>query len=202
MVIPGQFGQPSVMYQLPKVEFELKMSFEMETGGSDFNTLLPEGNIGNMPKLRVRPANTQNSGNSTSIEAASIIKGSLVATPAKGGKPPAVIQTFLNKGDSAGEINLSVNISSAAGELLKDVAVQYNLDKEFSRKLNVNYKKAGSDNHEFEAGTKLTSGVVKTNADGKSENILQIDPNESIGVTVAVVIDALNERETILYTVE
>jgi len=201
MVVPGQFGQPSVMYQLPKVEFELKMSFEMETGSSTLNTLLPGGNMRNMPKLRARPANMQSSGNSTSMDVASTIKGSLVATPAKGGKPPAVIQTFLSKGGSVDTVNIRVNISSAAGELLQDVAVQYNLDNELSRKLNGDYKREGSDDHEFEAGTKLTNGVVETNAEGISENRLQIDPNESTGVTVAVVIDALNERETILYTV-
>jgi len=201
MVIPGQFGQPSTVYQLPKVEFELKMSFEMETGSPDPRTLLPGEQAVNAPKLRVRPANMQG-GASASIEASSVIRGSFVATPAKGGKPPAVIQTFLKKGASAREVIITVDISSAAGELLEDVVVQYNIDNELCRTLNDSFKPADSGFYEFQPDTKLAKGVVKTKADGKSENRLQIDAKESIGATVAVVIDALSERETILYTVK
>ncbi len=202
MRIPGQFGQSATMYQLPRVDFELKMSFEVTQSDApgDSSMMGPQGGRPGADKpvaLRARPAGGQNKGaRDTSAEAASIIKGSFVAVPAQGGKPPPMIRTFLER-LSRHELKIRVEVRSAVGEVLKDVEVQFNVDRDLSRRLNEADSIAGP-----RKGTDLLYSMVRTDGEGNALNILKVDPNELNGARAAVVIDLLGETETILFQVE
>lgn len=182
-----QPGQPAITYQLPRVDFEFKVTFGLTR--SDDPTAAAGG------ALRLRPASSEPSGrNHTSAEAASIIKGSFVAVPALGGKPPAVISTRLER--LAGRrLSITVQVASAAGEKMANVPVELNVDRELSRRLNRGQNDASRD-------TDLWHGRIETNSDGIAQTVLKVSPSEPVGSYVAVLIDVLNETRTITFQVE
>ena len=192
MVIPGQFGQPSVIYQLPRVDFELKMSFEVVTTESG---QMANSASGSSMKLMARPVNPNNSNakRSTTTEAASTIKGSFVAIPAEGGKPPINIRSVLTRKEGKREIIVTVTVTSAAGETLPGIEVQYNIDHDLMKKLNQNGRVVDPNN-------KLLEGLVKTDQQGIANNTLIIAATEIKGAHIAITIDVFNERETLIYT--
>lgn len=109
MRIPAQPGQPSITYQLPRLDFELKMSFEVAQKTSR------EGGAGGLV-LNARPVSAQSSARNSTAEAASIIKGSFIAVPLDGGKPPSVIRTALHR-ISPRALEISVIVQSANCDL-------------------------------------------------------------------------------------
>ncbi|MCP4665445.1 MAG: hypothetical protein GY849_03685 [Deltaproteobacteria bacterium] len=131
MKLPAQPGQPSITYQIPKLDFEFKMSMEMSKSTQ-------KGEDGKEPAmaLRARPAGQQDSSSqSTSVEAASTIRGSFVAVPSEGGKPPPVITVSLKR-ISARLQGINVHIRTAVNEDLAGIDVHFNVDRDLSSKLN------------------------------------------------------------------
>ncbi len=142
-VIPGQFGQPATMYQIPQLEFELKMSFEIQQSLGGAGSIIGGSSAGDdmVTKLKVRPVTVQGAGErgKASVEAASIIKGKFVAVPAERGKPPSIVTSSLEKAvdDPLGKRHkITVEAKSAAGELLDNVEVHFNLDRVLSKMVN------------------------------------------------------------------
>ncbi len=191
MRIPAQPGQPAITYQLPRLDFELKMSFEVSRRSGDTG-----GRSG--LALRARPVGVeQASGASSTAEAASIIKGSFVAVPTDGGKPPAVVRTLLKR-ISARALEIVVLVQSATGENLEGVDVQFNVDREQSRRFN---QAEGLDT-DLKAGTNLLDGRVPTQANGQAGTALQVAQDEPAGSQVVVLIDVVGKTETIIFKVE
>ena len=91
--VAGQDGQPSVTYQLPRVEFELKLLFQLDTrpppsGHSQRDVAKAEGSA----FLEARPISFEaGEVDSATAAAASTIKGAFVAVPLHGGTPPPVV---------------------------------------------------------------------------------------------------------------
>ena len=197
VAIDLQPGQPPVTYQLPKVDFEFKMSFELakkvETQESSSASLSQSGGV-----LRVRPADTQTTTSGGSrAEVASQIKGSFVAVPARGGKPVPVVRSTVER-LTGRRYQLDVFASTTAGEVMSGVEVQFNIDREMSTQLN----QANSLNIELKEGSVLSSGVVATNADGHAVNVLTLADEEPAGAYVVVLIDVLDQTEVISFQVE
>ncbi len=192
MSVMVQPGQPAVSYQLPRVDFELKISFELarstgETSGTGTGAL-----------LRARPLGVQSAGRQkSSAGAASIIKGSFVAVPAQGGKPPGVLRTRLKRLSSR-ELEIRVKAESAAGENLAGEEIQFNVDRTLSQELN----QAENLTIELKDDTALWEGMVRTNAEGWATNLLRVSSQERMGAQVAVIIDALGQTETLIFKVE
>jgi hypothetical protein len=187
-----QPGQPAITYQLPRVDFEFKVSFALARAEE------ATAGAGGGGALRLRPAGGEPGGrNSTAAEAASVIKGSFVAVPALGGKPPAVVTTRLER--LAGRrLSITVQVASAAGEKLAGVPVELNVDRELSRRLN----RAFHADRELSAETDLWHGRIETDADGIAQTVLKVSPSEPAGSYVAVLIDVLNETRTVTFHVE
>lgn len=206
MAIEIQPGESAVTYQIPRVDFELKMSMEVTTSSDDGSAL-----------LRFRPANMRRGASqSTSTEATSIIKGAFVAVPVHGGKPPPVIRTRLNRITNR-RFEVTVLVASAAGERLAGVDVQLNIDRDRSRQLRLlsgatfptgAFDQAGFDGASFDTpgdlrpGTRFWDGVVTTDVKGEATGLLDIDANEPLGTPVVAVVDVLARTETILFVVE
>ena len=205
-------GEAAVTYQIPRVEFELKMSLEVvspaDTGG-DGATL-----------LRFRPATPARGGaGATTSDVASTVRGSFVAVPVHGGKPPPDIRITLRR-VNARTYEIAVQVASAAGERLAGVEVQFNVDREGSRQLKVipggsglptglfndpgalyNFVAFGDTAGLF-PGTSFWDGSVLTNADGIALGVLNVDAQEPVGVPIATIVDVLGQTETIVFKVE
>lgn len=210
-----QPGEAPVTYQIPRVDFELKLSFEITNSSSDGSDgpSTPGGKV-----LRFRPPGTQRGGaTTTTAEAVSTIRGALVAVPTLGGKPPPVIRTTLRQIDR-NKLEVRVLVTSAAGERLSGVDVQFNVDRELSKRLSpvanaqlppaaFDSSTTGFDNSSFDQapdlreGTTFWDGLVTTDAQGFAVGVLNVDPLEALGTSVAAVVDVLGQTETIVFKV-
>lgn len=188
-------GQSHTTYQLPKLEFELRMSIEMDS-------ITQNGQSRSVMKaVPVNPSQTNSSRSSKqsqSIESASIIKGVFVAVPSDLGKPPPKIRTFIER-YSTNEYKIMVNVQSAVGEYLKDIEVHFNIDKEMSR------KSSEADNLNIEAlqnDTFLKDAIQTTDENGIAFTQLQVSKEEMEMSSIAVLIDVLGKTETVIIQVD
>lgn len=185
-------GQSYTTYQLPKLEFELKMSIEMDT-------TVQEGQTRSV--MRAVPVNPDQSSRSSkksqSIESASIIKGVFIAVPRDMGKPPPKIRTFIER-FSKDEYKIIASIQSAVGEYLKDIEVHFNIDLEMSQQLNA------ADNIEKELGkdTYLLEAIQLTDENGIASTTLHVGEEEMAMASIAVLIDVLGTTETVVIQVD
>lgn len=189
MSVITQDNQAPIRYHLPRVDFELKVSFELSRSTNDTQT------ESSTMVLKARPVGGDSSSQS-SAEAASVIKGSFVAMPSEGGKPPPVITTSLNR-LSMRALEITVSVQSAAGEKLSDVEVQFNIDKETSYILNQTV-----DLSYLDANTNLDDSLILTDINGLAISTLHVDEKEVEGSHVAVLIDVLGKTETIIFKIE
>lgn len=117
-------GQSSIVYQIPRLDFELKMSMEIEQQSTE--------NGQPKPVLRGAPASSLTSTKRQIAEAASTIKGSFVAVPSEGGQPTPVIGVNLHKVQS-NEYRVTVQVQSAVGTDMKGVKVEFNVSRDLSK---------------------------------------------------------------------
>lgn len=193
-------GEAPIMYQIPRVDFELKLSFEMVTS---------EGT--SAKRLQFRPAGGgSRNARQTVAEAASTLKGSLVAVPRAGGKPRPVLRTTLRQLDpnaasaaARWRWQVRVTLATAAGEPLPGVDVQFNVDRDRSRELTekLGQLPTGTSFSPL-ATTRFWDGLVTTDARGVASGTLEADAAEPVGKYIAAVVDALGETETMIFRLD
>lgn len=197
--VVGQDGQPTVSYQLPRVDFELKLMFQLDrrhppAGSTQRNIAKGEGG----GYLEAHPLNSDSAG------AASTIKGSFVAVPIHGGAPPPVIDVTWDRpsnesgGDGDRKISITVSVRSAGTSPLEGIEVQFNLDKEMARRLNEPWK-TEPDFSKILANTRLDYGIRITGANGLAQNTLVIGDSLS-NLRVPVVIDVMGVTKSMIFT--
>ena len=190
MSVPSRPGQPAIAYQLPKLDFELKMSIELAESTTSSG--------GGRRALSARPISAMTQATQTNAaEAASTIRGSFVAIPAAGGKPPPVVRTFLKRLDPR-KWEIKVGIQSAVGQQLEGVEVQFNVDREESKRLSA----GESLTIDLSAETNLWYGVVNTDQQGLASNVLVAADTEIDGTLIVVLIDVLSQTESLVFRVE
>lgn len=192
-----QKDEAPITYQIPRLDFELKLSFEITQSEHGEST----------KQLRFRTVSPGSSRQSTT-EATSTIKGTLVAVPRTAGTPLPAITTTLER-VSKNKLLVSVSTVTAAGEVMVGVAVHFNVDRARSRDLTKRLSKfytkedleKGGElvpNPSPLDGTKFHDGVVETGANGIAVGELAIDPDEPVGKCIAATVDVLGRTETIL----
>ncbi len=182
-----------VLYQIPKVEFELKVSYSLnqQTQSS------ASGETKKVTRFQVQSLTPESQTEGLTTEGMSTIRGSFVAVPANHGKPPTVLQTAIRR-FSATSAGLEVWVRNRAGEVLPNVAVQVNIDREYSATMNGwNGLDQGVSEHTF-----LEDGVITTDDQGHASTNLTIANDEPSGTNVVIVIDSSGQTETLNYVVE
>ena len=192
---PGDGSRPSVSYQLPKLDFELKLALEL--------TQESTSSSGSGVSMRARLLNA--TGSRTQLaEAASVIKGSFVAVPFSGGKPPPKISTTLKR-FALNQFSVTVKVETATGEPLAGIDVHFNTDRQLASKLNLAPSTTSSALNESDTAKPPSTipmyAVVKTDADGTAMNV--VDASAEINVLrVPITIDALGQSTTVVFAVE
>jgi hypothetical protein len=178
----GPTGEFPVTYQIPEMEFELKMSLELRQ-----STEVGQGAGAKI--LRGSVLSGRSAENSAST-AASTIKGRFVAVPSRGGNPPPVLTVSLSQPGAEGLFGLAAAVSSISGEALVDVPVHFNIDRDLSDRLNGGVP--------LSSGTALSFGVRRTGADGIATCQLTTAADDQVK-RVAVIIDAMGRTETVVF---
>lgn len=183
-----QKGEAPITYQIPRLDFELRLTFEM--------TLSADGEA--TKQLRFKTAGGSAGARQSTTEATSTIKGTLVAVPRSAGKPLPMITTTLERVER-NRLRVIVATSTAAGEKLVGVAAHFNVDRRRSSELT---KQLGGLADGVELGplprTRFYDGVVETDATGTAVGVLELDPDEPVGKCIAALVDVLGQTETIL----
>lgn len=191
VTVAGRPGQPATAYHLPRVEFELKMTFAMRgttPGGEAAQGEKPGGQRGT---LLMRPP-PRTDAESYSGEATSTIRGAFVAVPVVG-RAPTTLRCSLVR-HSAREIELVVLLADALGVPQVDVAVQIDVDRERSAEL-------GADARPLLPDTDVQVGLLRTDAKGFAATTLRISDKEPEGAVIVVVIEAAGASETVMVQV-
>lgn len=181
LALPGDGLRPAVSYQLPKLDFELKLALEISAQQSQRS--------GTGVALRGRLLNA--TGTSRQVaEAASVITGSFVAVPVGGGKAPPELSTELQR-ISPVQLKISAKLATVGGEPLEGVDVHFNTDRGLAAALN-----PGIDPPD----TRPLFAVVSTLPNGTATNVIDAT-GELPGSRVPVTIDALGQTSTIVFVV-
>ncbi|ASJ71981.1 hypothetical protein [Granulosicoccus antarcticus] len=182
---PGPTGEFPVTYQIPEMEFELKMSLELRqssvidaAGGATAGAKVLRGTV-----------LSGSSSDASKSLAASTIKGRFVAVPSRGGNPPPVLTVTMTRPGRTSVLGLAVRVSSVSGEPLADVPVHFNVDRDLTNRLNTLPASEES---------RPMAGVVRTNAEGVA--VTEVEAAEKdFEKRIAIVIDALGKTETIVF---
>ncbi|HTV17050.1 MAG TPA: hypothetical protein VMG12_00225 [Polyangiaceae bacterium] len=188
-------GGQRITYQLPRVDFELKMNLRVVEDQAlslryrDQRTLRA-----NDKHLLFKPLAAEEA--ASTLEIAAVIKGAFLAVPANNGLPGPVLDTAIDASDPRA-LRVRVTLRNAAGEPLAGAEVQFNLDREASTTLTAQSGGALV----LHADTRFERGVVLTDATGRAESVLRLGAGQGVGL-LALVVDALDASETLIYEVK
>ncbi len=189
VTVTGRPGQPATAYHLPRVEFELKMTFAMRgavTGGE----LAPaESAGGRRGTLLMRPPAKTDSEN-YSGEATSTIRGAFVAVPVAARAPVTLRCTLVRS--SPREIGLVVFVADPGGVPHAGVAVQIDVDRERSAELGT------PQGQPLTQATDVQIGLLHTDSSGFAATTLRISDAEPEGAVIVVIIEAAGASETVI----
>lgn len=180
-------GPEGIRYQIPKLEFDLKVDFSLQV-----NT---EENGEPVKRFLIKAKNESSTTTNSKQSVTSTLSGSFVAVPINQGTPAHVIETELVR-KNATLMVLNVYVYHANGEAAANVEVEVNIDRERSDLLN---KADGLAS--LKPATELSEGVLLTSAEGVASTQLVIAAKETQQNRIVLVIDCQGQTETIHYRV-
>jgi len=185
-------GQAPVQYQLPKLDFELKMSFSLEketesdqpasTSSSSRRLVSPFNR--KLPLLRAMPVNPDTTSEHFTAEGVSTIKGSFIALPLNGGKPPNILGLTLME-HSKQKALLQISLRNAVGEALAGQTVALGIDRDYSRTLNEERGLTGA-KQTLKPSTDFVESEIRTGEDGTAIATLNIASQEAPEVSIVI----------------
>ncbi len=179
-------GAPAYIYHLPKVEFELKLQITTQSRSSGGRDALRNRGPKRLFKV-LSPASQEEA------SAASLLRGTLVAAPVQGGRPPLVLSLAVDDRSRGGPWVL-VSLGDALGEALQGAAIEVNIDRERSQQLNTG-------NRPLAAGTRLAQSLLETDAEGRARVKLSIARGEARGHAIVLTADGAGVSRTLVYRV-
>ncbi|MEL6535760.1 MAG: hypothetical protein AAFQ98_10130 [Bacteroidota bacterium] len=136
-------GRPNTRYQLPYLDFTLKVTseFESQTQSTSSGSTGGAYTAPYYRRMLFRPAATTRKSQSSSqeVEIISTLSGRFVANNPTEGRPQTILQVKVKEfsiTSTQAKIDLETLVSNAAGEALDGVLVEYNLDEEMMDRLN------------------------------------------------------------------
>ncbi|HYP90310.1 MAG TPA: hypothetical protein VEQ59_19195 [Polyangiaceae bacterium] len=186
---------PQTLYQLPRVEFELKMNLTVvqdQTLSQRYRYLRPI-RAGDK-HLLFKPLTGEEA--ASTLEIAATVKGVFIAVPPNNGLPAPLLRTTLDPADRKAVV-VKVAVSNAAGEALAGVEVQLNVDREESIAVN----QAAGRSFSVAADTALDASVLTTDETGAAQTVLRVGGAQAVGMLV-ITVDALSRTDTIIYEVK
>ncbi len=197
-------GQSPVQYQLPRLDFELKMSFSLEREAESTPTSTapsPSRRMFNtkgraIPLLKATPVNPETTSEHFSAEAVSTIKGSFIAVPLNGGKPPNILGLTLLKHEKT-QAEIQVSLGNSLGETLPNQAIAMGIDRAFSKSLNEE-RGLPVAKQELKPTTDFIQSEVTTNNDGIAIATLNIAAQEAANVSIVIEATVGNLSESLI----
>ncbi len=195
-----------VAYQIPKLEFELRMTFAVQTGDRPDDGA-PVTSAAALTRSAARQLRFQTITSSTQSSVASTLRGSIVAVPTSGGRPAPRLDVSAEPLELAAEalpegakavVLVTAEVSNAAGELLEGEEVQFNIDRDLSARVNQENGIAATD---LDVGTFLARAVVPTDRRGLAATQLVVHENEVPGAAVAITVDAVQRTRALIFRV-
>ena len=180
-------GPEGIRYQIPKLEFDLKVDFSLQVNTEESGEPVK--------RFLIKAKNDSSTSTNSKQSVTSTLSGSFVAVPVNQGTPAHVIETELIR-KSAKEVLLNVYVNHANGEPAADVEVEVNIDRERSDALNKSEGRSA-----LKPATELSEGVLLTTVDGVASTQLLIATQETKQNRIIVVIDCQGQTETIHYRV-
>ena len=181
--VPDASGAPAYVYHLPKVEFELKLQITTQSRSSG-------GALRRGPQRLFKLLSPASQEEAT---AASLLRGTLVAAPVQGGRPPLVLSLAVDD-QSRADPSVLVSLGNALGEAIQGATIELNIDRERSQQLNPG-------NKALAAGTKLALSLVESDAEGRARVKLLIARGEPSGHAIVLSADAAGVSRTLIYRV-
>ena len=175
-----------VTYQIPRIEFELRLHIDTQTSTADAGT-----SAGIRPRIRVASPTVSSQSSTTST-----IKGLLVAAPANNGQPANIVRLSMGLADNR-KVPLTVTVTDALGEPQVGVLVEVNIDRSETELVNAEQKRTGV----LAADTKIGQATLTTNGSGLATTTLNISKSESVGTAIVVVADAIGATRSLTYRV-
>lgn len=180
-------GPEGIRYQIPKLEFDLKVDFSLQVNTEESGEPVK--------RFLIKAKNDSSTSTNSTQSVTSTLSGSFVAVPVNQGTPAHVVETELVR-RSANEVVLNVYVYHANGESAANVEVEVNIDRERSDSLNKAEKRAA-----LKSATELSDGVLLTSIEGVATTQLVIAAQEVQQNRIVVVIDCQGQTETIHYRV-
>lgn len=166
----------TVIYQVPRLDFELQVGFDLET---------VEAAGSSSVRLRAVPGGSRRR---TATEINSTIRGSFVAVPLTGLSAPPRLRVTEER-VSMREVRLIAQVTRDAELPVAGATVRFGIDGEVSGQLNP---------ATLSAGTMLNRAEATTDAAGVAEVRLEIDEGEPVAHLIAVKVSVNGTREIII----
>ena len=201
-----EYGRPNTMYQLPYLDFELKVSSEFEEIRTEETIETPDtaaagtGKIDKFPIMYATPkasfkfsTNTKTE-SSANVQMVSTISGRFVANLPNEGMPQVILSVkTITPVVVAAEtrIDIEASLSNVTGELFKNSLIEFNFDIDTSLQIN---------------GTNLFStprfsvSEVRTDAQGIARTqffVKTVDYNSTKNITFIVIVGAGSVKKSI-----
>ena len=194
------FGRPGPSYQLPYLDFELRIATHLVTDSTldqrYGDTFAPGTGTRSGGHLLLQTVSPTTHSRSMSANMLSSFKGRFVAVPPNAGRPTLVLRTEVEKPDGQPAI-VRASARNTLDEPVAGLEVHFNLDLALSAELSAADSVALSS---FQAGTALQHGVVLTDSAGVAQTTLAIDPGEPAGASIAVTVDMAGKTEVLIVT--
>lgn len=195
------FGRPGPSYQLPYLDFELRISTQLTADpvlDQKFGKTLGSGSrSGGHLLINTVPATTARG---MSADMLSSFKGRFVAVPPDPNRPALVLDTAVEHID-AHHYGLRAYAKNTLGEPIAGLEVHFNLDPALSAEL------SAADNipiDNLRPGTSLQQGIGRTDANGVASTTLVIDAAdpEPTGASIAVTVDVAGKTDVLIVIAE
>lgn len=187
--VMNAMGQQSMVYHIPRMEFELKLQMTAAETPASSGTAgrLPTHKKSRLQFLPMKATQQQNSSSATSI-----IKGVMVATPLDSVVTRVQLSLSVEK-KTARKVLVKVLAVGAPGDSLEGATVELNIDRELSEQLNKAVMKPA---------TKLEQASLVLNKEGGASTGLVISNQEPEGRIIALIADLFGQTQTLLYRFE